>query len=171
MLKYFNRYDRCKRPLAVTSQKQMCLDSNGIIVHEENMKQNMTSWDLTYYLLRANFDGAESGYCRVPETRTGYGVAVYEYDHIVTGLQEGEEGNVKIFFQQQQNGMPGTITGDLAIGADGPSSTVRKVFYPEVKRKLVGYCALRGTVPEDEASPSTNVAFQERFTFFHADGI
>jgi hypothetical protein len=30
---------------------------------------------------------------------------------------------------------------------------------------------LRGTLPEDDASRSAKEAFQERFTFFHADGI
>jgi 2-polyprenyl-6-methoxyphenol hydroxylase-like FAD-dependent oxidoreductase len=169
-LEFFNRYDRCNRPIAVASQKRMYLNKSGNVVHEENMKQNMTSWDLTYYLLRANFDGVESGYCHVPEKRKDDGVARYEYGHIVTGLEEGEEGSVKVLFRKH-DGTEGTITADLVIGADGPSSTVRKTFHPEVQRKLAGYCALRGTVPEDEASPSAKEAFQERFTFFHADGI
>jgi 2-polyprenyl-6-methoxyphenol hydroxylase-like FAD-dependent oxidoreductase len=60
---------------------------------------------------------------------------------------------------------------DLVIGVDGPSSTVRTTFHSEVQRKFVGCCALRGTVREDEASASAKEAFQERFTFFHADGI
>jgi 2-polyprenyl-6-methoxyphenol hydroxylase-like FAD-dependent oxidoreductase len=169
-LAFFNKYDRCKRPIAVASQKRMYLDTRGKVVHEENMKQNMTSWDLSYYLLRANFDGVESGYCHVPEKQKGDGVARYEYDHIVTGLAEGEDGRVKVLFRKH-DGTEGSIAADLVIGADGPSSTVRKTFHPEVQRKLVGYCALRGTVPEDEASASAKEAFQERFTFFHADGI
>jgi 2-polyprenyl-6-methoxyphenol hydroxylase-like FAD-dependent oxidoreductase len=170
MLEFFNRYDRCKRPIAVTSQKRMYLDRSGNVVHEENKKQNMTSWDLAYYLLRANFDSVESRYCHVPEKRQGDGVARYEYDHIVTGLEEGEEGRARVSFRKH-DGTKGIIMGDLVIAADGPSSTVRSIFHPEVKRELVGYCALRGTVPEDEASPSAKEAFQERFTFFHTDGI
>ena len=169
-LQFFNEYDRCKRPIAVSSQKRMYLDVNGEVVHEENMKQNMTSWDLSYYLLRANYDGVESAYCRVPEKQKGDGVAKYEYGHIVTGLEEGEEGSVKVLFRKH-DGTEASIIADLVIGADGPSSTVRKTFHPEVQRKLVGYCALRGTVPEEEASASAKEAFQERFTFFHADGI
>src|SRR5271168_3835719 len=66
-LTFFNKHDRCKRPIAVTSQKRMYLDKSGKVVHEENVKQNMTSWDLSYYLLRANFDDVKSGYCQVPE--------------------------------------------------------------------------------------------------------
>jgi hypothetical protein len=45
----------------------MYLDKCGKFVDEENTKQNMTSWDLSYYLLRADFDGVKSGYCQVPE--------------------------------------------------------------------------------------------------------
>ena len=169
-LAFFNKYDRCKRPIAVASQKRMYLDKSGKVVHEENMIQNMTSWDLTYYLLRANFDGVKSGYCDVPEKQKGDGVARYDYGHTVTGLEEGEKGAVKVLFRKH-GGTEGHITADLVVGADGPSSTVRKKFHPEVQRKLAGYCALRGTVPEDEASASAKEAFQERFTFFHADGI
>src|SRR5436305_14112651 len=110
------------------------------VVHEENMKQNMTSWDLSYYLLRANFDGLKSGYCQVPEKQEGDGVTRYEYGHIVTGLEEGEESSAKVLFRKHSDTL-GTMGADLVIGADGPSSTVRKTFHPEVQRKLVGYCA------------------------------
>jgi 2-polyprenyl-6-methoxyphenol hydroxylase-like FAD-dependent oxidoreductase len=136
-LEFFNRYDRCERPIAVASQERMYLDKSGKVVHEENMKQNMTSWDLTYYLLRANFDGLQSGYCHVLETQKGDGVARYEYGHIVTGLKEEEGGGVEVQFRKH-DGTKGTMTADLVIGADGPSSTVRKAFHPEVERKLVG---------------------------------
>ena len=56
-LKWFEQYDRCKRPVAVPSQKRMYLNQKGDIIHEELNRQNMTSWDLCYYLLRANYDG------------------------------------------------------------------------------------------------------------------
>jgi hypothetical protein len=45
-LAFFNKYDRCQRPIAVTFQKRMYLDKSGKVVHKENMKQNLTSWDL-----------------------------------------------------------------------------------------------------------------------------
>ena len=61
------------------------------------MKQNMTSWDLAYYLLRGNFDCVKSGYCDVPEKEKGDGIVRYEYGHIVTELEEGEEGSVKVY--------------------------------------------------------------------------
>lgn len=63
------------------------------------------------------------------------------------------------------------MIADFVIGADGPSSTVRRILQPEVQRTYAGYCALRGTVPENEASPAAKEAFSERFTFFHDTGI
>lgn len=131
--------------------------------------QKMTSWDLLYYLLRANYDGVESDYCTVPDSVASDGAARYEYGHTVTGLEEDGDG-VKVHFRKA-DGSAGSVAADLVVGADGPSSTVRKIFHPEVERELVGYCALRGTVPEEEASPEAKEAFQERFTFFHAEGI
>ena len=164
----FFKHNKCKRPTAVTSQKRTHLDKSGKAVREENVKQNMISWDLSYYLLRANFDSVKNGHRQVPKKEEGGGVARYEYGHVVTGPEEGEEAGVLYF---EHSGTVGTVGADLVIGADRPSSTVRKMFHPEVQRKLVGCCALRRTAREDEASASAKEAFQERFTFFHADGI
>jgi 2-polyprenyl-6-methoxyphenol hydroxylase-like FAD-dependent oxidoreductase len=59
----------------------------------------------------------------------------------------------------------------MVIGADGPSSTVRKILQPDVERTYAGYCALRGTIPENGVSVATKEAFSERFTFFHCPGV
>jgi hypothetical protein len=56
-LEYLKTYNRCERPIAVQSQARMYLDKSGKVVHRVEMAQSMTSWDLTYYLLRANYDG------------------------------------------------------------------------------------------------------------------
>ncbi|KAJ4298201.1 hypothetical protein N0V90_006100 [Kalmusia sp. IMI 367209] len=63
------------------------------------------------------------------------------------------------------------MEADLVVGADGPSSTIRSLLQPEVKRTYAGYVALRGTVREDEVTPKTLQAFKDRFTFFHTRGI
>ncbi len=65
----------------------------------------------------------------------------------------------------------GSLTADRVIGADGPSSTIRSLFVSNVQRTYAGYCALRGTVPEREASPEALEAFAERFTFYHGPGV
>lgn len=110
----------------------------------------MTSWDLSYYLLRANYDGVESEYCKVPAAHPEDGKAVHLHDHKVIDLHD-EGDRVKVVFEKK-NGERGSISGDLVVGADGPSSTIRNLFIPEVERKYAGYCALRGTVPEEEAT-------------------
>jgi len=131
--------------------------------------QKMTSWDLLYYLLRANFDRVESDYCKLPEPIEGEGEAKYEYGHLVTGLEDITD-QVEIKFKDR-DGKQGRTSADLVIGADGPSSTIRKILLPEVKRQYAGYVAWRGTIPETEASPAAKEAFVEKFAFYHSKGI
>ncbi|OQO13017.1 hypothetical protein B0A48_02481 [Cryoendolithus antarcticus] len=168
-LAFFRQYDRCQRPFAVPSQKRMYLDREGKVVHEVAMKQAMTSWDLAYFVMRANFDGLESGYCDVPGREHGDGVAEYRYGCTFKKVEEAE-GRVKVHFTDA-SGANQVLDTDLLIGADGPSSSVRKQFCPDVQRTTTGYCALRGTVPETEASDAALEVFRERFAFFHCQGL
>jgi 2-polyprenyl-6-methoxyphenol hydroxylase-like FAD-dependent oxidoreductase len=91
------------------------------------------------------------------------------HGHKVTNVEEAGD-KVKVQFETN-HGEFGDLTADLVIGADGPSSSVRSIFAPNVKRTYAGYVALRGTVREDEVTPKTREAFSERFTFFHTKGI
>jgi 2-polyprenyl-6-methoxyphenol hydroxylase-like FAD-dependent oxidoreductase len=133
------------------------------------MVQNMTSWDLVYYMLRANVDGVESAYCGVPEQRAEDGEVKHLHGHKLTGIEE-DGSKVQVSYQTVE-GHEGTLEADLVIGADGPSSTVRNIFDPTLKRTYAGYVALRGTIREDAVTPATREAFSERFTFFHTTGI
>ena len=168
-LDFFKRYDRCNRPIAVTSQRRQYLDRDGNIVHQVDMTQNMTSWDLSYYVMRANYDGVESEYCTVPAPRATDGQAVHLHGHKVISLKEEGE-KVRVEFEKK-GGSQGSLLADLVVGSDGPNSTVRKMFIPDVERIYAGYVALRGTVPENEATDGAREAFQEKFTFFHDRGI
>jgi 2-polyprenyl-6-methoxyphenol hydroxylase-like FAD-dependent oxidoreductase len=168
-LTFFKRYDRCGRDLAVSSQRRQYMDINGKIVHKVDTVQNMTSWDLVYYMLRANFDGVESKYCKVPEPLEGEGPVKHLHGHTVIGVREDSDKVVVAY--KTAEGKEGEYSADLVVGADGPSSTIRNVLVPGVQRTYAGYCALRGTVPENDVSPSAQEAFQERFTFFHTKGI
>ncbi|KAK6371841.1 hypothetical protein LTS17_008665 [Exophiala oligosperma] len=168
-LAFFERYDRCKRAVVVASQKRMYLDKSGDVVHEEVMKQTMTSWDLCYYMLRANYDHQQSDYCKAPSPQPGDGKIDYRYGCTVTGfVYEGDK--VRVSYDKAGGGKE-SVVGDMLVGADGPSSTIRKILYPDIERRYVGYCVIRGTVPEEEASEEAKAAFVERFTFFHAPGI
>lgn len=138
------------------------------------MTQNMTSWDLAYYLLRANYDGIESSYCTVPAPTPHQGKALHLHGHKVTSFEPISNDGIRVFFTDSTSSEPSQIKHrdcDILIAADGPSSTLRSSLFPKVKRTYTGYCALRGTVPETTVSERTLLAFRERFAFFHAPGI
>ncbi|KAI0545932.1 hypothetical protein F4679DRAFT_587986 [Xylaria curta] len=173
-LEFFERYNRCDRPFAVNSYARQYIDRDGNIVHKEEMVQRMTSWDLTYYMMRANYDSVRSPYCEVPDPVPEHGSAVHIHDRTVTDIKKesndsGKDG-VRVFWKSSQ-GDEGSILADIVVGADGPSSTIRKLVQPNVERKYAGYCALRGTLIEDEASEETRKTCCERFTFFHCPGV
>ena len=53
--------------IEVISRLRHFLDRSGNVTNIQRISQSMTSWDLLYYLLRANFDGLQSEYA--PSTR------------------------------------------------------------------------------------------------------
>jgi len=57
-------------------------------------------------------------------------------------------------------------TADLLIGADGPNSTVRQRFLPDVHYRYAGYVAYRGLVNETELEQDAAALFTERFVFY-----
>lgn len=124
---------------------------------------------MAYYLLRASYDYTKSDYCDTPPPLAHEGKADHQHDRKVTGLKREGKG-VRVSWESS-NGEQGTVFADFVIGADGPSSTVRKMLQPDAQRSYTGYCALRGTVPEGQVSQAAKDVFSERFTFFHASGI
>ena len=176
-IEFFTRYDRTGKPVAVPSYKRLYLNQKGDIIHEEVNRQNMTSWDLTYYLLRANYDRVDSLYLKgykFPEVRPTDGEVTYQYGCTVTDIKD-EGGKVRVFFTRRDsstgNEIPEEMAADLLVAADGPSSTIRRMFEPEIKRTYAGYCVIRGTVPELQATEAARSVFAERFCFFHAPGM
>lgn len=136
----------------------------------------MTSWDLSYYLLRANYDRVDSPYladAKLPEERPTDGTLAYCYGCTVASIHD-EGSKVRIDYKRKHDDGSETLesrTADLLVAADGPSSTIRSILEPQIERKYAGYCVIRGTVPEPEASQEALEVFRERFCFFHAPGI
>ena len=97
---FFARHDLFKRGIAVASKARLYLDKEGNVVDEEGYQQRMTSWDLLYYVARANFDGVRSEYLSdgewegvTEELKSGWERAKYEYGREVKGSERaGREG-------------------------------------------------------------------------------
>lgn len=158
------------------SYKRIYLNQKGDVIHEKVNRQNMTSWDLVYYLLRANYDRVDSGYlqdAKLPEERQSDGKISYRYGCSVFDVVDCGS-KVQIKFRKASDVGPETeesLEADLVIAADGPSSTIRGQLEPSVERKYAGYAVIRGTVPEQEASQGALDVFRERFCFFHGPGL
>jgi 2-polyprenyl-6-methoxyphenol hydroxylase-like FAD-dependent oxidoreductase len=162
--------------VAVPSYKRLYLNQQGDVIHEEVNRQNMTSWDLAYYLLRANYDQVDSSYLeggKSPESRPSDGKVTYRYGCTVTDVVD-EGAHVRVQFKRKlddDSEVEDSLTTRLLVAADGPSSTIRSILEPSVDRKYAGYVVIRGTVPEPEGSQAALDVFRERFCFFHAPGM
>jgi len=136
----------------------------------------MSSWDLAYRLLRANYDGPPSSHCDVPPPDPSHGAPTHNHNCTVTSVVACGGGGVRVTYSPtvSSNNTPSettTLQADILIAADGPSSTIRSLFLPDLQRIYTGYCALRGTVPESSVSSTTLSLFANSFTFFHAAGV
>ncbi|KAK4174292.1 hypothetical protein QBC36DRAFT_357850 [Triangularia setosa] len=173
-LEFLKRYNRCQRQvLSVPSFCRQYLNRAGNVIHTVTADHDMSSWDLTYFLMRANYDGISSPYCNGPPSDPSHGIAVHHHDRNVTSVIPHGSGVLVSWESTADPSLTGSLTADILIGADGPSSTIRSLFAPggSAERTYAGYCALRGTVPEHSVIPSTLATLAEKFTFFHTPGI
>jgi 2-polyprenyl-6-methoxyphenol hydroxylase-like FAD-dependent oxidoreductase len=176
---FFKTYDRTRTQLSVPSHQRLYLDKKGDVIDCEDREQQMTSWDLLYHLLRANYDGVKSEYAKVPDAEDGEGSVAYEYGCTVTEIKTPKSASesdldfsepIKLTIKHH-SGETSTTEADIVIAADGPSSTIRAMYLPEVKRTYAGYVAWRGTVPENQVSQAATEVFVNKFPFFHTDHI
>ncbi|KAF2033926.1 FAD/NAD(P)-binding domain-containing protein [Setomelanomma holmii] len=169
---FFKTFDRTQTPLAVKSYQRLYLDKKGDVIDREDREQRMTSWDLLYNLLRANYDGIESGYANIPEPEDNEGTVSYDFGCTVTEIKAPKTTSESIQLSvKHRSGETSTAEADLIIAADGPSSSVRAMYLPEIKRTYAGYVAWRGTVPETEVSQAATDVFVEKFPFYHTEHI
>lgn len=184
---FYSKHDLTNRPIAVTSRQRLYLNKQGDVIDREDSVQRMTSWDLLYYLGRANFDRVDSDYLpdgKAPEKGAEDGKARYEYGRIVTDAKEVGE-KVEITFEDVRKGESSsngsraksnkqeTMQADFLIAADGPSSSLRPLLLPSAPgRTYAGYVAFRGTVAESELSANAEQVFVERVccNTFHNTG-
>ena len=169
--KFFDTYVRPGRELVVTSKRRQYLNRKGEVMTDsvEERQQRMTSWDLVYHLLRWRVDGLESEYVEGLQ-QDDRPKATYENGCTVTNVEDVGEKGVKLTWESKDLGEGQTGVADLVVAADGPSSTLRRLFDSESQRTYCGYVAWRGTVPETELSDAAREVFEEQFTFYHGEG-
>jgi len=119
-------------------------------------------------LLRWRVEGLESEYVKGLK-QDERPKAEYENGCTVTNIEDVDAG-VKLTWTHKEKGEQSAVA-DIVVGADGGSSTVRRLLRSDVERKYVGYVAWRGTVPETELSDAAREVLVERCTFYHTTGI
>lgn len=141
-----------------------------------NARRDITSWDVYYFRLRANFDGYVSEfYPRPPQGSATDGEGVYKGMTELLELKRvrnhdndhgdgGEEEKMLLTMRDRTTQKVVQQHADLVIGADGPDSFIRSLYLPTIKRQYVGYIAWRGTVPESEISDSSRAVFRRSVT-------
>ena len=169
VLEFFEKYISSWRSIGVESQLRQHLDRNGNIVQRQHYRQSMTSWDLLYNLLRANFDGSGSIVSEASGKTPAKNEAVYQYGAKVMGFQD--LADVMEVTYVDHEGASISKSADLVIAADGAGSKVREILTPDVTRRYAGYVAFRGTVPETKATQMCKDMFIDKFTFYTAPGM
>lgn len=130
-------------PLGVVAHERYYLNRDGSIAQPMPMRQTLTSWNLLYGSMRRHFpaDHYHQGKNLTEITQDGTQVTAIFAD----GTHE---------------------TGDLLVGADGSTSTIRHLLLPDYTPQYAGYVAYRGLVDEQKLDPVTAKLLTERFVFY-----
>ena len=166
---FLKQYDLlAEQPYAVSCPGVQVLDKNAKVKTQLARPLTMTSWNVLYYRLRANFDGLTSTYYpKAPPATANDGNALYEHGKSVTNVKYAD-GDVTVEYADNSGG--GTTKPDLVIAADGSTSRVRQLLLPDLQRTYAGYAIWRGTVLERDLSKATRDLFQTKTTLMTIDG-
>ena len=128
--------------LGVRSRHRVFMDAAGKTRHIQLMPQTQTSWNTLYAALMSG----------LPSEHYHRGATLIE-------LQQDEHGVTATFEGGKK------VRGDLLIGADGGSSTVRSLLLPEVRPDYSGYLVWRGLVDERDLPDEAKAPLYENFVF------
>ena len=167
--RFLDQHDDTHTSMGVESRFRQHIDRRSTIVDRARYSQYMTSWDLLYNTLRANFDLNDCSYIPVPRRRSGEGTTEYRYDAKVTEVRDTNDG-VEVMYVNHE-GQYHKQMADVVIAADGAGSKIREILAPEIVRAYAGYVAFRGTVLESAAPELCQNTFTHSFTFYTTNGM
>ena len=128
--------------VGVSVKSRLCLDRNGAIVAERAVPAVNSAWDRVYRPLKDALPAA-----------------CYRAGMPLVGLEQDGDGVAARFADGSRE------RGDILIGADGVSSTVRQIVLPALEPSYAGYVAWRGVAEEKDLTPDICAGLLERFTF------
>lgn len=121
------------RPYSFACPGLLFLDRQGGIKRTVGLPMKLTSWNMLYYNLRANFDHYESEFCPdAPNEKEGEGDATYDLGKCFTSISCNDQ-KVKVEYDDLVNGGKGSVCADLVIAADGSNSSVRQCLLPNTQ--------------------------------------
>ena len=166
-LQFFKEHDLYPALYSFSCPGFSFLDKNSNVKRFFNLPLNVSSWNVLYYRLRANFDGLPSQYCpKLIDFPESDGKAVYDLGKRATNVAV-TDNLATVEFDDLQAGGSGTVHADLVIVADGQNSIIRRKFMPDrTEQPYSGYIVWRGTVPEKDVSDRTRKLFDTRFNIF-----
>lgn len=158
------KHDLCDGGYALLSPGLQYVDTQLNVTGFRKVPMTLTSWNILYYRLRANFDGFQSEYCtKLREEPEGQGKAVYDIGKRVTDVTYAN-GQVTLMFDDLISGESGSLQPDLVIAADGSNSAIRQLMLPQLQKPYAGYLTWRGTIAEEDVSDETKKLFDEKVT-------
>jgi 2,6-dihydroxypyridine 3-monooxygenase len=133
-MKWFDGHSaRAITELSTSSSRLRYLGADNVVVHEEPAAWRYTSWDTVYRALLCDF-GAE--HYHLGEFCAGFG-------------QDADRVELRFVSGRVEH-------ADLAVFADGISSTARRRMFPDLEREYAGYVGWRGTLREDQVTRETH---------------
>ena len=165
-IEYLKIHDQCKSPYAFSCPGFQYLNQNGTVKRLMAIPLNLTTWDVLYYRLRANFDGLKSAHCQQPPSRLETDGDV-SYDLGKRAIATSHSDNlVTVEYEDLIKGGGGSLHADMVIVADGSNSSIRNSLLPKLESTYSGYVAWRGLIPETEVSENTRNLLDTRFNVF-----
>jgi 2,6-dihydroxypyridine 3-monooxygenase len=131
----------CLDDVAVATSRIRYLAGDGSIAHDDEHRYLFSSWNTVYRQLLACFD------------RSAYRLA-----HEVVGIE------LEPLTLRFANGT--SAQHEMAVFADGVTSTARNALLPGVHPQYAGYVAWRGVVPEAALSAATRHALDDAITYY-----